>query len=40
MQASQQLNLPVPGRVLKTVLAALFVTWLVFALAITWGGRL
>jgi membrane associated rhomboid family serine protease len=38
MQASQQLNLPVPGRVLKTVLAALFVTWLVFALAITWGG--
>jgi len=38
MQASQQLNFPVPGRVLKAVLGALFATWLVFALAITWGG--
>src|SRR6188768_890012 len=38
MQASQQMNFPVPGRVLKAVLGALFATWLVFALAITWGG--
>jgi len=30
--------LPVPGKVLKTVLIVLFATWLVFALAINWGG--
>ena len=38
MQSSQQLNFPVPGRVLKTVLALLFAIWLIFALAINWGG--
>lgn len=38
MQASQQMNLPVPGRVLKVVLGILLSVWLVFALAINWGG--
>lgn len=38
MQASQQMNFPVPGRVLKSVLAILFALWLIFALAINWGG--
>ncbi len=38
MQSSQQMNFPVPGRVLKTVLGGLFAVWLVLALAINWGG--
>ena len=38
MQASQQMNFPVPGRVLKSVLGLLFAIWLVLALAINWGG--
>ncbi len=32
------MNLPVPGRVMKMVLGVLFAVWLVFALAINWGG--
>lgn len=38
MQSSQQMNFPVPGRVLKSVLIILFALWLVFALAVNWGG--
>lgn len=32
------MSLPRPGRVLKVVLIGLFSIWLVFALAINWGG--
>lgn len=39
MQAgAQQMTLPRPGRVLKVVLVGLFAIWLIFALAINWGG--
>lgn len=34
----QQLKLPPVGPMLKKVLIALFATWLVFALAVNWGG--
>src|SRR5690606_23392732 len=34
----QQMGLPKPGPALKGVLLVLFVIWVVFALALNWGG--
>ncbi len=36
--ATMQMNLPKPGPVLRVVLIGLFVIWLLFAVALNWGG--